>query len=260
MDTVIFGIAVGDLLHRAFIFVVALAITLAVQHVVVKAARKALDASNVPSATIFINIVRAVIWSFAVLAVLEPVFRIQPTMFVTALGVTSVVISFGLQDTVSNVIAGLGLMMGKVVKPGDQVTIGDVSGVVTDVTWRSSMVRDRGGKVQVIPNAVLNKTALTRRTRWDVTCVKVPLVVDLDADLDNVAREIKAIAFVTLAGRLDPDFMVEVRFLALRPYGVDCEVVLHVTDEQVPVVCADKLVRVLAGKDWLAHGTVTTTN
>ena len=62
-------------------------------------------------------------------------------------------------------------MLGGVVKPGDQVSIGTISGEVIDMNWRSTIVRARGGRVDIIPNSVLNKTALAHRTRWDMTCL-----------------------------------------------------------------------------------------
>ena len=121
---------------------VAAVVTLVVDRGVTRVARRVLDASSIPSASIFVNIIRGVIWAFGLLSVLEPVFGIKATAFVAALGVTSVVLSFGLQDTVSNVFSGLGLMLGKVVQPGDYVSVGGFEGFVTDVNWR----RERGGQ------------------------------------------------------------------------------------------------------------------
>ncbi len=247
------GLVLGGALHRAAFLVVVLGIALVVQHLVVRAARRALDGSNVPSATIFVNLLRAVIWSFALLGLLKPVFGVEPTAFVTALGVTSVMVSLGLQDTISNLVGGLGLMIARVVKPGDQVTIGDVSGEVVDVTWRSTMVRARDGKVQVIPNSVLNKTTLTRRTRWQVTVADLPLVVAPDADLDAVDGEVRRLANELLAGQLDPEFDVEMAFGELTPLGARGVVHLHVLDEVVPAAAVDTLARALSGRPWLAR-------
>ena len=50
-------------------------------------------------------------------------------------------------------------MLGGVVKPGDQVSIGTISGEVIDMNWRSTVVRARGGRVDIIPNSVLNKNS-----------------------------------------------------------------------------------------------------
>lgn len=106
--TVIFGLTADDLIGRAIMLAVAVLLAVVVAHFLTKLLRRLLDVSEVPSASIFVNIARALVWAFALLAVLDPVFGVQPTAFVTALGVTSLVISFGLQDTVSNVIGGWG--------------------------------------------------------------------------------------------------------------------------------------------------------
>ena len=107
------------LLAKGLTVAAAVVVALVVQHFALRLARRALEASDVPSASIFLNILRALIWSLAVLSILQPVFGMDPSGFVTALGVASVAISLGLQDTISNLISGLSLMAGKVIKPGD---------------------------------------------------------------------------------------------------------------------------------------------
>ena len=156
MEEVTFlGMSMPGLIARVATLGVAALVAAGLSHVVTRALRRALERTNVPSASIFVNLARALVWAFALLAVLQPVFGIAPTAFVTALGVTSLVISFGMQDTVSNVIGGLGLMAGKVVQPGDFVEVSGFKGEVVDVNWRSTTVRDRLGNEQVIPNSVL---------------------------------------------------------------------------------------------------------
>ena len=251
--TVIFGLTADDLLGRAVTLAVAVVVAAVVAHLLSKLLRRLLDASNVPSASIFINIARALIWALCLLSVLQPVFGIQPTAFVTALGVTSLVISFGLQDTVSNVIGGLGLMVGKVVQPGDQVEISGFSGEVVDVNWRSTTVRDRLGNEQVIPNSVLNKTALKRLSAGSATLCEVDVVVTLDADLDAVAAEIRAAADEALAGRLVEGQPTGVCFLGSDAFGITCAVYLHIVDGVTGAAAKDALMRRLAGSSWLAR-------
>lgn len=238
---------------RAIYLVVVFALAALVDRLVSRAMRKAFDATNVRAASIFVNLVRALIWVVALLSVLQPVFGIDPSGFVAALGVTSVVISFGLQDTVSNVVAGLGLMLGKVVQPGDQVTIGGYSGEVVDVTWRNTVVRDRTGAEEVIPNSVLNKTALTRRTRWDVTDCSFKLVVRSDADLDEVERDVLQTGTQVLGDHADPQIEPSVLFTGVTPLGVEITAHFHVVDSVVPSVEANRVVRALAERTWLAH-------
>ena len=117
-----------ELVGKLVFLAVTVVVALVVQRVVLKVAKRALDASDVPSASLFLNILRALIWAFALMTVLKPVFGLEPTAFVAALGVVSVALSLGLQDTISNLIGGLNLLLGKVVQPGDYVTVGSVTG------------------------------------------------------------------------------------------------------------------------------------
>lgn len=253
MEDILADIDTSALIGKIVFLAVVIGVALLVQRVVVHGLKRALDAAGVPKASIFVNIVRAVIWVFALLAVLEPVFGVQPTAFVAALGVTSVVISFGLQDTVSNIIAGLGLMMGRVVRPGDQVTIGGFTGEVVDVTWRSTMVRDKGGKVEVIPNSVLNKTALTRETDWSVTDCPVEFYAEPGSDLDAVTREVQDLASKACGAALAPGYTTEVLFDGLGPLGIHGTAHLHLVAGSNYSAQADALVRAISRAPWVAR-------
>ena len=224
------GIDAGGWLDKVIVLVVAVAIALVIQRVVVRLMHKVLDASNLPSASLFINIVRAVIWALVLLSVMRPVFGVDPAGFVAALGVVSIAVSLGMQDTISNIIGGISLMLSKSVQPGDYITVGGVTGEVTDVNWRSTTVLMRGGAEEVIPNSVLSKTALTRITPWSVGYCGVPIAVVPGANLDAVARECCEVAARELADLLDPAFETDVVFSTAQ----------------------DRLARALSGRPWLA--------
>lgn len=251
-DGLVLGLTPQDFIFRVVTFLVVFFIAFLIEHFAIKLSRKALDSSKLPSASIFVNIIRGIIWVFAILAVLQPVFGIQPTAFVTALGVTSIALSFGLQDTISNLVGGLGLMLGGVVKPGDQVSIGNISGEVIDMNWRSTIVRDRGGKVDIIPNSVLNKTALVHRTRWDVTEVSVTIVLKPSADLDAVSKEIIETIQETVASQLDRTFPIEIEAASIAEAGITVIIHAHIKDDANDMSVRDKIVRALAGSSWLA--------
>ena len=233
------GVDLGGWLDRGVTLVVAVLIALAVQRVVVRLMHRALDASDLPSASIFINIVRALIWVLALLSV-------------AALGVVSLAVSLGMQDTIANIISGISLMVSKSVQPGDFITVNGITGEVTDVTWRSTTVRMRGGAEEVIPNSVLSKTALTRITDWSVGYCGVPIAVVPGADLDAVARECCEVATRELADLLDPAFETDVVFSAFTAYGAQGEVRLHVRPDVVFSTAQDRLARALSGRPWLA--------
>ena len=246
------GIDAGGWLDKCVTLAVAVVIAAMVERVVVRLMHKLLDASDLPSASLFINIGRAVIWVLALLSVLQPVFGVDPAGFVAALGVVSIAVSLGMQDTISNIIGGISLMLSKAVQPGDYITVGGVTGEVTDVNWRSTTVMMRGGAQEVIPNSVLSKTALTRITDWSVGYCGVPIAVVPGADLDAVSDECCRVAARELADLLDPAFETDVIFTAFTAYGTQGEVRLHVRRDVVCSTAQDRLARALSGMPWLA--------
>lgn len=246
------GIDADGWIDRGVTLVVAVVIAALIERLVVRLMHRVLDASNLPSASIFINITRGLIWALALLSVMKPVFGQDPAGFVAALGVVSLAISLGMQDTIANIVSGISLMVSKAVQPGDRVTVGDVTGEVTDVTWRSTTVRMRGGNVEVIPNSVLSKTALTRLTGWNVGYCGVPISVVPGADLDAVAAEAVRLANKAVADDLDPSFETDVVFTAFTAYGTQGEIRLHVKDDVVFSSAQTRVVRALSGADWLA--------
>jgi small-conductance mechanosensitive channel len=247
------GIPADSLPGRAIALLLAVVVAGVVEHFVVRAVRHVTDHLDAPSASIFANVARGLVWALALLSVLEPVFGVSPSAFVAALGVTGIAISFGLQDTVSNLVAGFVLMVGKVVQPGDRVRIEELEGTVVDVTWRNTVVRDRDGNEEVIPNSVLNTTSLMRLTDAVASTVLVSVTVAPGADLDEVTVDICVAAHRGLAGDLDPTVETGVFFTALGPAGTRCDVALHVRDGVSACVASDALVRELAGSPWLAH-------
>ena len=68
---------------------IVLAILLA-DRVISRVLRKILDNSQIPSASIFVNLTRVTIWVTGAAMVLQPVFSINPTTLITALGVGGV--------------------------------------------------------------------------------------------------------------------------------------------------------------------------
>lgn len=86
---------------------------------------------------------------------IDGVWGVDLSAALTALGVTSLVISFALQDTLSGLASGALLLTDAPFKPGDWIQFGDLQGTVIDINWRSSRIRDRNGDLHVVPNSQL---------------------------------------------------------------------------------------------------------
>jgi small-conductance mechanosensitive channel len=115
---------------------------------------------------------------------------IQITPILTALGVGGLAVALALQDTLSNLFAGMHLLADRPIRVGDYVKIADnVEGFVVDVGWRSTRVRMLQNVVMIVPN---KKVAESVVTNYDLPeprmALLVPVGVSYDCDPDHVER------------------------------------------------------------------------
>ena len=241
----------SDLASRAITLGIAVVIAIVVIHLLEVLVKRLTAKMELRVATIFINLVRGTVWVIALLSVLEPVFNIQPTAFVTALGVTGVAISLGLQDTVSNVIGGMALMTSRVIQPGDWITAGSVTGKVTDITWRQTVMLERNGNKLVIPNSVLNTSALERVVPANESCVDVPFTIKAGTPVDDAERWIITRVRSATADMATPSGSVLVRFSGFSPYGIEGSVLVFAAPGVPASTIRDATVRALASADFI---------
>ena len=118
------------------------------------------------------SIVRYVILGFTVLIVLNT-FGVRTTSVVAAVGAAGLAIGLALQGTLSNVAAGVMLILFRPLKIGDFVQIADKMGTVKDVTLNFTELADLSNAQVIIPNSevwgnVITNYSIypTRRAEW----------------------------------------------------------------------------------------------
>ncbi len=89
------------------------------------------------------------------------VWGVDLSAALTALGVTSLVISFALQDTLGGIASGFTLLADQPFATGDWIESEDLEGRVIDINWRSTRIEDRNGDLIVIPNGKLANATIT---------------------------------------------------------------------------------------------------
>ncbi len=124
------------------------------------------------------------------LLVLLGALGIQITPILTALGVGGLAVALALQDTLSNLFAGVHLLADKPIRVGDYVKLADaVEGHVVDIGWRSTRVRMLQNVVVTIPNKRVAESIITN---YDLPesrmALPIRIAVDYGADPDLVER------------------------------------------------------------------------
>ena len=115
---------------------------------------------------------------------------VQITPLLTALGVGGLAVALALQDTLSNLFAGVHLLADKPIRVGDYVKIADsIEGYVVDVGWRSTRVRMLQNNVVIVPNKRVAESVIIN---YDMPERRMALLlrvsVGYDCDPDHVER------------------------------------------------------------------------
>lgn len=164
----------------------------ALSHLSAITLRKFLKSSKgpLPSVSIFVNIVRVIIWVTGLSIVLSSCFNVNIASAITALGIGGIAISLGFQSTLSNLISGIQIIIIGLVEPGDHISVGNYEGIVQDVTWRhTTIVTARGDRV-IIPNSVLNSDALVKLPPELNINMEITIKPD-DEEIDSVLEKME---------------------------------------------------------------------
>lgn len=118
------------------------------------------------------NIVRYVVLAFTGLFVLNT-FGVQTTSIIAVIGAAGLAVGLALQGTLSNVAAGVMIILFRPLKVGDFVQVDDVMGTVKEITLNYIELADLSNVRVVVPNSEVWGNTIknysgydTRRAEW----------------------------------------------------------------------------------------------
>jgi small-conductance mechanosensitive channel len=146
--------------------------------------------AGLPSTSLVNNLVNLVIVVLGLFLVLQNL-DIQITPLITALGIGGLAVALALQDTLSNLFAGVSIIVAGQVRKNDYIRLDTgQEGFVADVKARNTTIRTFPHRnLVVVPNGVLASTIVTnyslpQRNLW----ISVPVGVAYDSDLERVEK------------------------------------------------------------------------
>ncbi len=236
-----------EIVRDIFWTIVLGAATFAVSHIVTKALRALLDRDSnpLPSSSIIVNIVRAVIWIIGASIILDSCYGINPNALITALGVGGIAISLGFQDTLSNLIGGVQVTFMGIVRPGDNIEVGGDTGVVEDVSWRHTTITNSRGERVIIPNSIISKNALVHLP--PVNQISIPFAItDASRDMADVSEALQHAAKAAAEEISHVTKEPAVYFSEITEYGFKGKIIMRVEDSTKAALAVDAVVRAIA--------------
>lgn len=188
---------------------------------------------GLPSASLFTHITRGVIFAIGLLIILQSL-GVSITPLLTALGVGGLAVALALQPTLSNLFAGLQIIISKQLEPGDWIELDSgAKGYVVDINWRNTTIRDLPNNLIIVPNSQLANSVIINFNRPEKQMgVLIEVGVSYESDLakvENVTVDV-AKAVVKEAQGGEPDFEPIVRFHTFSDFSINFTVILRVKE------------------------------
>ena len=141
------------------------------------------------SISLFNTIIYILVYCLGGLVILQAM-GISITPIITALGIGGLAVALALQDTLSNLFAGIQITLIRNTKPGDYVSLSTgEEGTVRDITWRNTMLLTQSNNIIIIPNSKLASTIVTNYSLpEDSLSVSLTFGISYDSDLEKVER------------------------------------------------------------------------
>ena len=121
---------------------------------------------------IFYSIARTFIWLFAVLIILD-LFGFNTASLLTVLGAAGLAVGLAMKDSLSNIAAGLMLLLLRPYKVGDYVDCGSVSGTIKEMGLFTTTLSTPDGIFIAAPNSVIFGTSVKNYSRNETRRVDI---------------------------------------------------------------------------------------
>lgn len=223
-------------LVQAIIVVVVAAIAIGLLHAWIEAALRRSGRVEKTVRRFFLTVFQVSAWGLVGVAVLY-VFGVNATALAGLLAAAGFILGFAVKDSLGNIAAGVTLLLYRPFRIDDVVTVGDVTGKVTDLGLAMTAIRMKDARIASLTNGEVLSNVIINHTLEPVRMADVDVGIGYD---DNIETAIKAIL-----GALEQDPRVlddpkpDVRITALGDNSVNLNVRPWVNTEDVWVAKAD---------------------
>lgn len=163
---------------------------------------------NLFSVSLYSTLVQGAILVIGLLTVLSSLgIAIAPLL--TTLGLGGLAVALALNDTLSNLFAGVQIVAARQLRMGDYVKFDFAEGEVVDIHWHNTTIRDFENNLTVVPNSKVNTSPFTNYT-MSVSALMLPVSAALPwkgqmEALRTIAESAACAAVTDVAGKIEAE-------------------------------------------------------
>lgn len=160
------------------------------------------------SISLYSTLVQGAILVIGLLTVLSSMgIAIAPLL--TTLGLGGLAVALALNDTLSNLFAGVQIVAARQLRIGDYVKFEFAEGEVVDIHWHNTTIRDFQNNLTIVPNSKINTSPFTNYSMC-VSALMVPVNASLPwkgemSELRTIAERAASEAVTEVAGKVEAE-------------------------------------------------------
>ncbi len=203
---------------------------------------------DLPATTLTVNLVRILVMIIAILMVFS-ILGIAIAPLLTALGIGSLAVALGLQDTLSNLFAGIYILTSRIIQIGDYIKLETgQEGFVVDVGLRTIHLKTLSSMMIYVPTAKASQSVLTNLAHPTPDfSTPVEVHVDYGNDLEKVEQvTLETAKDVMEKMNAPPDQQpATVRFHSFGDSGIEFTVYLRAPEINLRLLLVHEFIKAL---------------
>ncbi len=184
-------------IHKLIVIVIIFSVTLFISNLANNVIKYHIDKFNlsIPATSFILTILSVIIFITGFLLILTTL-GISITPIITTLGIGGLAIALALKDTLTNIIAGLHILMEKSMRVGDFVRLENgQEGCLEDLTWRTARIKTISNNMVIVPNSRLSQSIVTNYSLPEPRMsIQIPVSVSYSSNIEEVERILLDIA------------------------------------------------------------------
>lgn len=159
------------------------------------------------------NIIKYALWVLVGITVLTQ-FGVQTTSIIAALGGLALAVGLALQGTLSNVAAGVMILIQRPFRVGEAITAGTVTGVVQAIGLFTTEILQYDGLYVMVPNNELWNKPIVNFSRMPTRRFELLIGIGYDDSIEQARKELLGLAHADQRVLAEPAPVVFVSALA----------------------------------------------